>query len=306
MKIAIIQEASRHSANAHLRECFCLQRAFARHPDVTETAVWGKGHPNFNTPPDWNEFDIIINIENYSHDWMPDVSKTTKPLKFVWSIDSHVLDVHPHKRVFDEGNYHYFLQATSIFCDRVPNSIWFPNAYDNTQLTPSITRIHDRKKFIGFCGSTLNRAGICNAMVERIRGFSPDYWKIGRDMIDCVQSYKIHFNLNYNWDVNYRTFETCGLGTVLLTNNNMNTKDHDVLGFKHGINCLFWNSKDPESLFRVVNEYINKDDELEKIAIAGTDLVSKHHTYYNRIKEIIDIYNRKGVEQIYESRNFNI
>jgi len=304
MKIAIIQEASRHPENAHMRECFCLQRAFDRHPDVSDVTVWGKGHDNFHTAPEWNKFDIIINIENYSHGWMPDVSKTTRPTKFVWSIDSHVMDVHSHKKIFEEGNYHHFLQATSIFVDRVPNSVWFPNAYDDTIFTTDKTpKISDKRVYAGFCGSKLNRGNICPKIALKVP-FSADYWVLGEKMLDTIRNYKIHFNLNYNWDVNYRNFETCGLGTVLLTNNDMNTTDYEALGFIHGVNCLFWNSKDEDSAIRVLEEYQGKEAELESIGKLGNTLVSTHHTYYNRINEIVELHKGKRIEDIYGTRHY--
>lgn len=292
MKIAIIQEAGIHNENKHLRECLCLKRAFMRHPDVDDVTVWGRGHRNFRDKIDWNSFDIIVNIENYSHAWMPDVSKTTKPMKFVWSIDSHVMDVYPHKKVFDAGNYHWFLQATSIFCDRVPNSIWFPNAYDDESFVyqPDKPKISKKPTLLGFCGSKLNRGDLCEKLAKKT-SFSADYWRLGNDMIRLVRSYKIHLNLNMNWDVNYRNFETCGLGTVLLTNNDMNPRDYHHLGFRNEENCLFWNSKRKENhVLEILNRYKDDDDSLKKIGESGHNLVFKHHTYYNRICEILDIY----------------
>lgn len=300
MKIAIIQEAGIHLANCNFRECLCLKRAFERHPDVTDVTVWGPRHPAFRDESlDWNKFDIIIMIENYSHSWVPDLSKTTHPIKFMWSIDSHVMDVHPHKKIFEEGKYHYFLQATSIFCDRVKNhdgsdSIWFPNAYDDALFFPKEGDFDKKRTVLGFCGSQLNRGEICEKIAKKMP-FTPDYWRLGNDMVELIRSYKIHLNLNMNWDVNYRNFETCGIGTVLLTNNDMNEKDYENLGFRHGINCLFWNSRDDESLFRALNEFKDDDVALKKIGENGHKLVSSYHTYYNRVIDIMNLYEGKDV-----------
>ena len=59
MKILIIQEASRHVENSDFRECLCLYRAFKE--EGWEPTVYGKGHENFETPPNFNSFDFILN-----------------------------------------------------------------------------------------------------------------------------------------------------------------------------------------------------------------------------------------------------
>ena len=255
--------------------------------------VWGHGYPAFqnNPTPDWNSFDMIIMLENYSTAWVPCLAHTTKPLKFVWSIDSHVMDVNPHKKIFDDGKYHYFLQATSIFCDRVKNSLWFPNAYDDTIFRPSPENIK-KQQFIGFCGSKLNRGDICSKIALKYP-FTPDYWVLGNEMLAKIQSYKIHFNLNMNWDINYRNFETCGLRTCLVTNNNMNMDDYKDLGFIHGENCLFWDSRNDASLFSVLAEYEDDDVSIDKIATNGYNHVCNNHTYYHRAKSLIGILEGK-------------
>ena len=44
-------------------------------------------------------------------------------------------------------------------------------------------------------------------------------------MVKAINSYKIHFNRNHSKDINYRTFETLGCQTVLVTNNTDRLKD---------------------------------------------------------------------------------
>ena len=77
MRVLIIQENGHHKANRNFRECFSLRRAF-KHYDH-EADVWGNLHDNHNIIPDFNSYDIIINLENYSLGWIPDLSKVTNP-----------------------------------------------------------------------------------------------------------------------------------------------------------------------------------------------------------------------------------
>ena len=56
-------------------------------------------------------------------------------------------------------------------------------------------------------------------------------------MISAIQSYKINFNLNVANDINFRSFETLGAGSVLCTNDNPQYAD---LGFQDGVNCIFF------------------------------------------------------------------
>ena len=56
-------------------------------------------------------------------------------------------------------------------------------------------------------------------------------------MVEKVNSYWIHFNINLANDINYRSFETIGCGTVLLTNRN---SQYEELGFEDKVNCLMY------------------------------------------------------------------
>ena len=62
MKILIIQENGRHEVSKHLRECNSMQRAIIL--QGVNCDVWGLGHNGYNTKPDFNSYDVIINLEN--------------------------------------------------------------------------------------------------------------------------------------------------------------------------------------------------------------------------------------------------
>src|SRR4030042_4176618 len=154
-KILLIQEKGRHPENQEFRECCCLKRAFGYLNQDAD--IWGKGWENFHTIPDLNTYDLIINLENYGDAWIPDLSKVQNPKKMLWVIDSHVRGLNPYIKIFNNGKYDVLLQSTKDFVQSDPNgkSIWFPNAFDDTLFSPISWT--EKKKFIGFCGSKLNR-----------------------------------------------------------------------------------------------------------------------------------------------------
>jgi hypothetical protein len=312
LKILLIQEKSRHAINIEFRECCCLKRAFESLGQKVD--IWGLGWDNFYSLPDFNSYDLIINMENYGDRWLPDVSKIHEPVKMLWTIDSHTRGLGPYIKIFNRGKYDILLQSTKDFVTLDPNkkSIWFPNCYDD-----SIFRYADWNKkqfFIGFCGSLQNRRPYLKRLQEWFgNAFKENIWILGPDMISAIQSYKINFNLNVANDINFRSFETLGVGSVLCTNENPQYAD---LGFQDGVNCIhFRHSFD--KFTRTVNEtlgfrpristdlvtsvinhsnfkklhnrlsyYYTRQDELEMLA-QNSIALSKGHTYKERAKLLL-------------------
>ena len=104
-------------------------------------------------------------------------------------------------------------------------------------------------------------------------------------MVNTINSYKIHLNCNISNDINYRTFETCGCGTMLLTN------------YTPGLEKLFDIGKEIvvyesiEDLDNKVKYYLENEDERNMIAETGYQRAKKDHTYFERAKKLIDIIN---------------
>jgi hypothetical protein len=276
MKILIIQENGRHEKNRNFRECFCMQRSLVKmnhHVDV-----WGLGHENYETTPDWNSYDLILNFENYEgKPWIPDLSKTTRPKKMLWSIDAHCVGLPRFLKTFRDGKYNLILQSTEDFVEE--NSVWFPNCYDHTLIKPAAPK----SVFLGFCGSMLNRKTILDLLTSKYE-LQQDIWKLGDDMVNVVSSYRIHFNKNLSNDINYRSFETIGCETLLLTNYN---PQYNKLGFIDGQNCLMY--KNVEELCEKLDFCRENPDDLDRISKTGFEL-SKLHTYDERAKKLISIF----------------
>jgi len=276
MNILLIQENGRHEANRNYRECFSLQRAFKSLGHNAD--VWGYGHDNYNKTPDYENYDIILNLENYGDHWLPDTSKIKKPLKLLWSIDAHCRGISPYEKIFKEGKYNYLLHSTKDFV-KDSYQIWFPNCYDDTLIKP----LNIPKKYnLGFVGNYANRQSILEYLHKKFN-LHLDIFVIGDSMVEAINSYNIHFNLNIANDINYRSFETIGCGTMLLTNYNYQYED---LGFKNEINCLFYyDMEDLENKLFNLSQF-----DIKNISDNGLKL-SSEHTYYKRVKSLLESIN---------------
>ena len=280
MKVLIIQENGRHEENRHFRECFCLKRSLEKLSCNVD--VWGKGHTNFEKSLDFNSYDLVVNLENYdTTGWVPDLSNYSRCVKMLWSIDPHCRGIDPYIQTFKSGKYDIILQAIKDYVDE--NSVWFPNCYDDSLIN---YRKNIKKEVpIGFCGSLLNRRKLLDSLQEYYN-LQQDIWVLGSKMVDKVNSYWIHFNINLANDINYRSFETIGAGTVLLTNRN---PQYEELGFVDEVNCLMYGSM--KELKEKLENYVGNTERLEQISKQGLEL-AKSHTYDCRAKTLLEIYER--------------
>lgn len=274
MKFLVVQENGRHDLNKNFRECFSIQKALntlGHHSDI-----FGKGHDFI--AQDFNDYDAIINLENYDEEgWVPDISES-KAKKFLWAIDAHVRGTEVYEKEFIKNKYNYILHSTLDFC-KEKHHIWFPNAYDDNLITNLNT---DKIYNVGFCGNIANRGNTIDLLKLKIENFQLDEFVIGEEMVKAINGYKIHFNKNISNDINYRSFETIGAGTLLLTNFN---HQYERLGFIDFKSCVFYHSS---------NDLINKIDILlsnpaliQTIANNGYQLAKKH-TYLERMKMLLD------------------
>jgi hypothetical protein len=284
MKIVIIQEAGRHEKNKNFRESLNLHRSLSK-IDGVESKVWGLNYLDFNIP--FSEIerwaDVIFIIENYTPEWLP-VSQIadSKKLKIFWSIDSHYFGIlDKHKHLCKSLNINILLNSTEsyipFFSNYVNSSFWFPNSYPDDLISPLYM---EKDVNIGFCGN--DRPEVHYLDKFKIK---KDFFVIGDDMVKSINSYKIHFNKNISNDINYRTFETTGCGTFLLTNY---TPGLEKL-FDIGKELVVYN--DLNDLDNKVKYYLENEEEREKIAKAGYERSKKDHTYFERSKKLIQIIN---------------
>jgi hypothetical protein len=283
MKILIIQEKGRHEKNWMFRESLNIQRALTKLG--YESTVWGLGYENFNISFDdiEKEHDVIFLIENYPYNgWVPDLSESKK-LKVFWSIDSHVV-LYDHINMCDKNKIDIVLNSVyghdKFFTNQ--KTYYFPNAYPDDLIYPlEFEKIYD----VGFCGNINNRGSWLDEIKNKFN-LKIDEFVIGKDMVESINKYKIHFNRNISDDLNYRTFETLGCKTFLLTNETPGLRElFDV--DKHLVTY-----ESPIDLVDKISYYLNNPIERSNIAENGYNHVIKNHTFYERMKFFIDILNK--------------
>lgn len=281
MKILIIQEKSRHSENINFRESLNLSRAL--NSIGCESIVWGLNYDNFNIPFDTisKDCDAVVLLENYEIDnWVPSLDNY-KGLKLFWSVDSHcALEPHIHtckkhkidvvlNSVYGHGKY---FNTKSYF---------FPNAYPDDIIFPKkeIEKTYD----VGFCGNWNNRKNWIDFIESNGIIVKKDIFVIGDNMVNAINSYKIHFNRNISDDINYRTFETLGCNTFLLTNKTPGIYEL----FTEGENIVTYDNE--FDLMDKINFYLKNTNERERLTKNGFEHVKKNHTYKNRASHLIKI-----------------
>lgn len=287
MKIVIIQEAGRNEENKNFRESLSLHNGFSK-IDGVESKVWGLNYEDFSIPfSDIEKWaDIIFVIENYTSAWLPiNEISNSKKLKVFWSIDSHCV-LQQHQNLCNLLKIDILLNSTEgyipAFKNLVKEAYWFPNSYPDDLMYPLNT---EKTIDVGFCGNVLNRGHVIDSLDKY--GIKKDIFVIGDSMVRAINSYKIHINCNISDDINYRTFETTGCGTLLLTNY---TPGLEKL-FNIGKEIVIYESL--EDLDSKVKYYLENNEEREKIAKAGHDRSKRDHTYYERCKMFTNIIKNK-------------
>ncbi len=283
INILIIQENGHHDANRIYRECYSFQRAFQEMENVSAD-VWGNRHANFSKKPDFDSYDIILQLEQYDgcygQSWVPhEEIKKSKAFKVLWSVDSHVRGAQYYEDLREKGAYDLVLNTIKHHIG--PKGIWFPNAYDDTLIKPlRVDNILD----VGFCGcpATEKRQAFLQYLKMKLgSSFRHDAWILGDEMVRTINSYRIHFNFNIADDINYRSFETLGCGIPLLTNYNY---QYEELGFIHGENCLMY--KTPDEAVELCKTYLADPVAREKIGAAGL-ILAREHSYRARARQLL-------------------
>jgi glycosyltransferase involved in cell wall biosynthesis len=273
MRVLIIQENGRHEANRNYRECFCLQRGFKS--NGVDSDVWGKGHDNYETEPDWESYDLVFSIENW--DWMPDLSKV-QTKKCIWAIDAHCKGTDIYNQIADDNNFDRVLHATPTFAE---DECWFPNCYDDTLIKPR----NGETSGIGFCGNINNRGQLLQSIKSKFPDrFRLDEFVIGDAMVEAINSYDIHWNANISCDINYRNFETMGCNTLLLTSSHSH---YGPLQLIHGVSCFIYRSQ--EEMLELIEYLLENKDLRDKVAREGYDIAKNCHTYNHRAKTLKEL-----------------
>lgn len=290
MKWLVIQSDGQHKGqpgdpwkpNWYLRECYAIAHALECYGD--RTTIWGLRHKNYNDMPDLYDFDGIFTCENYEFDWLPSVNELYRAMRVFWVIDAHWQPLNAYAEAIK--GYDIVLHSTKKFIkpyeQLYPNQrhLYFPNGVDSRYYDQ--LRYPPRERtvpliFIG--GKSAPRAAAIDRMVSEA-GLDYRYGVTGTDYVDAVRSARMQFNKGLNGDINYRNWETLGLGTCLLTEYD---SEMEALGFKHDVNCLFYHTVD--EAIALAKEYL-ANGKWKTIADNGYQF-SRNNTYTNRIKRLI-------------------
>ena len=242
-----------------------------------ECELWGIDYPNFNEELDYEKYDVILLIENYGTGWYPDLSKTKKPYKMLWAIDTHQIGMAPFLAEFNRSKYHKICQASRAFLR--DGDLWFPCSFDNTNILP-MKEVAKEYEF-GFCGTPLNRAPFFKQIEQRGIPLKMDVGQFGLNNVRAINSYKVHINKNLSVDINIRNFETIGCKTMLMTNY---SPDYEILGFKEGVNYMSYQSLD--ELVDKCKFCMDNPGTVNIIAERGYEL-SKKHSFHQRMKHLL-------------------
>lgn len=277
-RILILQDCGVHEKNKHLRECLTLQKGLQNIGHICD--VWGKNHSHCNVGelPDFESYDLIIDMWEAYHSHLDLSSVKTK--KLLWSCDAHVQGEELYTNLMNLGKYDAILKHSRDLFEGVP-SFWFKPWIDTDHIRKkNMTKNH----LMGFCG---NRNPQRNDFIDRLTekyNMKQDIFVIGEDMVDAINSYKIHFNKNLGkpHGLSYRVIETLACGTVLLTDDSYM---HEELGLINKKNCLIYDSFD--GIIELI-EWIQNKNMIESISEEGYK-IHKQFSCENRATELISI-----------------
>ncbi|MFH1624466.1 MAG: glycosyltransferase, partial [Pseudomonadota bacterium] len=224
-------------------------------------------------------FDLYLNIDDSFKYLLPD---RLRPSAW-WVIDTHLQyqwDL-MKARTFD---YVFVAQrdgAERLRQDGIASATWLPLACD-----PGIHKKYRLKKrydiaFVGNVGS-----GFRHELLNLIRKEFKNSF-IGKvhfqEMARVYSQSRIVFNRSIKNDINMRVFEALSAGSLLITNG----LDDNGLGvlFEDGNHLVTYG--DGEELVKKIRYYLEREEEREKIAVAGIKEVRGKHTYERRMRTVL-------------------
>ena len=238
MKWLIIQSSGEHEENLNFRECYAWKYALQNCGIAAD--VWGKRHTNFVEVPNFYTYDVVFIAEQWEFDFFSLASMARssvgRPLIVQWLVDLHCDSQHYEPITpWVDICVHASRGPMELYKQKFPEKkhIWVPNGVDSRLFYDwSLTKALD----LTFVGSVNNKRYEYLFKLTNDLGLQY-FFKRGIQMISLISRSKIHFNQCIGDDLNYRIFETIGLGTCLCTNWH---PDLYELGFRDGENCLMY------------------------------------------------------------------
>lgn len=222
---------------------------------------------------------IYKDVIDYVRETQPACKRAT------WFIDTHVC----HDRHIEYSKYFdYVFLAISSYVDEFkatnPNTFWLPVCfpYSETEIKPNYQPINRDIVFVG------NFERFKRWFPERAEyvQFLQDHYKDRflaitdyANMRTLIRESKVSFNLCIKDDMNFRVFETLGLGTELVTNDV--TDLHKIDGLTDRISIY----RDRTDLIRIIDSILDNSSTVN--VLEAQEWVKQKHTLYQRYKSLM-------------------
>lgn len=299
-----------HSAsqapNWFLRECRAWRHALRQCGIGADLSGPRHGDPSQSAPRNLLDYSVILLAEQYEvATFLPQLQElqnlrwreagSTRPHILTWVVDSHYQTLEAYRPLCQVADVllHANREAIAPYRAAFPKKVrhlWFPNATDaryfNTRVYAPAVKTQD-VSYYGSLGG--RRVEFMTKFTDCCR--SPNsikfsvHFATGMDYIHGIRSSRIHLNLpigDHMRDLNYRNFETIGLGTCLLTEYH---PDLETLGFEHLTNCLFY--RDVHEAYQLADMAL-ATGLWEPIGAAGAQL-AETNTYTARVSRLLQL-----------------
>lgn len=279
--------------------------ALKRRKELTVSHYLPKGDPNL-----WGNHDLYFWVD-FADDALGYGEFPCPKPNFYWCSDYHInSDSYAYRlkraRQFDWVGCYQKRNVEEFIRDGIPEEkiFWLPTAFEKTCYRPGVFSEaqweSDKEKVLGERGwinaETIKRYDLCfighinnqkrmDYLHEMFKAI-PNFFYGTKRFEKCAQIFnqsKIVFNTSHADDLNMRVMEVLGTKSFLLTENIPSI--HEL--FKEGVHLVTYSSID--EAIEKANYYISHDEEREKIAEAGYNLVLSRDTYDHRIQQVLDI-----------------
>jgi spore maturation protein CgeB len=227
-------------------------------------------------------YDLYLRIDH--GDYKYDIPDHLHPAAF-YAIDTH-LKASYAKIKKQLRHYDFIFCAQQDAAGRLKskgiNAFWLPLACDtDLHCKLDLEKCYD----LGFVG---NDGGIPRKFfLQQLRERCPNSFIARasfRDMGNIYSRSKIGFNYSINNDINMRIFEIMASGAMLLTNAIQDNGFDRLFADKQNVVVY----KNPKDLFELIDYYLANQEQRQKIADRGAQLVRANHRYRDRINKILE------------------
>lgn len=229
-------------------------------------------------------FDLYLNIDDGLRYRLP---SSLHPSAW-WAIDTH-LDFDWYRTKAPDFDFVFTAQrdgAELLRREGIETARWLPLACN-----PELHRKQDLDKLydVSFVGNLF--PGPRSELIGRLKECFPAMFvgqEYGEAMARVYSQSRTVFNRSIRNDLNMRVFEALACGSLLVTNDLEGNGQEEL--FHAGEHLVVY--RDAEDLVEQIRWHLAHEEERERIAAAGRQLVLTQHTYRHRMERILDEVSR--------------